>query len=357
MVMPYLSRLRPAESAPRLRPRPRSRFEPAPAFPIDGPAGASLGLSPPSPDSEPAEAEAESEPDPTGRHLAHPQVASPTVGGQEFPAVRVQDSAPGQAAGPRSRAPVRATPSADDDPARQHPVRPASAAVPPAPAAVTPPPPPRPAPSAQVGDRSGGTSIRPGAAEDPEDFRPARPGTDRGLAPARPNVTAGPAAEPEHAARNRALVPGDRAGPAGRLGGPAAPPPPPLPPPSLAGRPPRRVDQTRHADQVDQADQLALTPADRILAMARLLRDTDTAPSRAGLAGPSADPRQALAGRVLDQPAPAPPDVTVTIGRIEVKMPAPEPAPGRREPGGPGRRVPSLEDYLASRTRARGRPG
>ena len=49
MVTPYLSRLRPAESGPRLHPRPRSRFEPAPTLPIDGLAASTLGLTIPAP--------------------------------------------------------------------------------------------------------------------------------------------------------------------------------------------------------------------------------------------------------------------------------------------------------------------
>src|SRR5580658_2258795 len=72
MVAPYLSRLRPAESG--LRARPRSRFEPAPTLPIDGLAGAGFGLSPPPPDAALAEVEAEGEPDPSYRHPAGPPI-------------------------------------------------------------------------------------------------------------------------------------------------------------------------------------------------------------------------------------------------------------------------------------------
>jgi hypothetical protein len=358
MVMPYLSRIRPAESVPRLRPRPRSRFEPAPAFPVDGPAGASLRLSTPSPQGEPAEVEAEPGPDPTDRHAAGPRIAAVTVGDQQSPPAWIQDSAPGQTAGPRPRAAVRATRPVDNDPVHPHTLRGQDTAVLPALAGVPPAPPPRPAPPVQAGAPSDGTGIRPGAASGRADFSPARPGTDRGLAPAPPSATARAAVEPEHTPRNPALVPGGRVDPAGRPGAPPAPSPPPLRPPSSLAERPRHADQTRHADRADPAGQLGLSPADRIQAMARWLRDADTAPSRAGQAGPPADRRQALAGPHPDQPAAAaPPDVTVTIGRIEVKMPGPEPAPARREPGGPGRRVPSLDDYLTSRTRARGRPG
>ena len=292
MVTPYLSRLRPAESAPRLRPRPRSRFEPAPAFPIDGPAGASLGLSPPSPQAEPAEVEAESEPDPTDQHPAGLRIAAVTVGDQEFPLVRAQDSAPGQAAGPRPWAAVRATRPADDDQVHLHPVRPAGTAVPPAPPA----PPPRPAPPAQMGAPSDGTSIRPGAAGDRADFRPARPGTDRGLA-------AGPAERHrpcDGRAGARSAGPGRRSRRSRRyrraarraaraLAAPAATA-------ALAGRAaaaPRGPDAPRGPGRPGGP---ARAPADRVQAMARWLRDADTAPSRGSLAGAIGRPASGAGG-------------------------------------------------------------
>jgi len=351
MVAPYLSRLRPAESGPRLRPRPRSRFEPAPTLPIDGLAGASLGLSPPPPDAGLAEMEAELEPDSPYRHPAGPPIASVTVGDQEIPPIRAEASAPGQGTGPRSTPTARPTPPGDKDPVHRHPVGPAGTAVPPPPAALTPGPPPRrPEPPAPVGARHGGIGTQPGPAGGREDFRPARPGADRRRTAAPPIATTGEAPAPRPGVQDRTLVPGGRASSAWRPGAPLAPPAPPSP----AERPPRYADEPRHADRPRQP---ADTPTDRVQEMARRLRDADTAPSRDGLAAPPAGPHRALPGRVLDQPAPAPQDVTVTIGRIEVKMPAAEPAPARREPGGARNQVPSLEDYLASRTRVKGRPG
>ena len=71
MVKPYLSRLRPAETGPRLHPRPRSRFEPARRFPIDGPAIGSLGLSLP-PESEAGAVGAEMESSQTRRTRTSP---------------------------------------------------------------------------------------------------------------------------------------------------------------------------------------------------------------------------------------------------------------------------------------------
>jgi hypothetical protein len=99
-------------------------------------------------------------------------------------------------------------------------------------------------------------------------------------------------------------------------------------------------------------------PADRVQAMARRLRDADAAAARPGAASPSIGPHPALSGRAWNWPGPTvDTEVTVTIGRIEVKAPAAAPVPARPQPGGPRRQVPSLGDYLESRTRARGRPG
>ena len=354
MVAPYLSRLRPAESG--LRPRPRSRFEPVRPLPIDGLATAGLGLSPPPPDAEGADVGAELELDPADQHPADPATALVTVGDQQLPPIQAEDSPPGQSAGPRSAPADRLTRPEANDPVHQHSVGPAGTAVPPPPAALTPGPAPRrPEPPAPLGAQSGGISIRPGPAGDREDFRPARPGACRWLTAASPIVTTGAEPGPRPAAQDRAPVPGGRASSAGRPGGTHAPPTP--PPSSPTARLPRYADETRHADRPGPAGQPADAPAERVQAVARRLRDADTALPREGLAAPPADPRQALPGRVLDQPAPAPPDVTVTIGRIEVKVPAAEPAPTRREPGGARNRMPGLEDYLASRTRVRGRPG
>ena len=84
--------------------------------------------------------------------------------------------------------------------------------------------------------------------------------------------------------------------------------------------------------------------------MARRLRDADPAAVH-----PPAVPSQGPLGGARQGPASAP-EVTVTIGRIEVKAPAAAAAPAPPRPGGSRRRVPSLDDYLESRTRGRGRP-
>jgi hypothetical protein len=352
MVAPYLSRLRvaesgpgsrPAGSGPSLRPRPRSRFEPAPALPIDGPAGASLGLSPPPvrPDAELAEVEADRELDPPHQQPADTVVRPVTVGAQEFRPARAEVP-PGQAAGPPSPPATRATPPADlgprQHPPHQQPVAPTSPAVPPPPAASPPGPPPRLAgPPAPAGAQPAMAISQPGPAGDRPG--PGRPGPARDLAPAPPIVATGAAPGLRHPAPDRVPAPGAGAG------RPSTPPPPPAGRPPPAERPPRRADE---------AIQAAGAPADRVQAMARWLRDADPAQLRVGPAPPPG-PHRASSGQA--QPVPAAPDVTVTIGRIEVKIPAAEPGPARRTPSGPERRVPSLADYLESRTRVRGRPG
>ena len=95
--------------------------------------------------------------------------------------------------------------------------------------------------------------------------------------------------------------------------------------------------------QLDSASHPADAPADRVRAMATWLHDLEAETATK----PSAGPRSTGMGA----------EVTVTIGRIEVKAPAANPAPARPQPSGARRRVPSLADYLESRTRARGRPG
>ena len=94
--------------------------------------------------------------------------------------------------------------------------------------------------------------------------------------------------------------------------------------------------------------------------MARWLGDADAAARAAATTGMPIGPPPALTpvDRVPGWPGPAAmhTDVTVTIGRIEVKAPVADPAPARPQSSGPRRRVPSLSDYLESRTRARGRP-
>ncbi|MGD0239886.1 MAG: hypothetical protein ABSB59_06095 [Streptosporangiaceae bacterium] len=353
MVTPYLSRLRPAEPGPRLRPRPRSRFEPAPTFPIDGPTGTSLGLDRPVPaEAEPGGTEAEFEQDPAYRRPAAPAAGPDTGGDQALPHVRLEAAPPGHAARPRSPRAAQAVPPADDgrrdNPADRHvahhrPAGPEDGPPPPAPDGPAPgAPPPRLAPvrpAAAVGVWPAGPSVQP--AGEPAELRRIRPED----APGTVSVTPGPGREPRQA-------PPDRAPAAAGRPGPGALPAPPFPP---AERPSNRADR---ASRADQAGQPAGTPSDHVQAMARWLRDAAPAPARAEVTMPPGSPRYVPPARVPDRPAPAASsDVTVTIGRIEVKMPAAEPAPGRRSPAEPGRRVPSLGDYLESRTRARGRPG
>jgi hypothetical protein len=94
---------------------------------------------------------------------------------------------------------------------------------------------------------------------------------------------------------------------------------------------------------------------DRVQAMARWLGDA----GGAATTGPAIGRQPTLApvdwGPNWPSPAAGRTDVTVTIGRIEVKAPAPDPAPTRPQSSRPRQRVPSLSDYLESRTRARGR--
>ncbi len=157
----------------------------------------------------------------------------------------------------------------------------------------------------------------------------ARSSATRGAAPW--SATQQPAPWPRHAPPEQAPPLGDRAG---RRRGAEPIPSEPAPPERLPLAPHRHLDR---------ASNPADAPADRVQAMARWLRDVDAETA----AKPSISPRSAA----MD------PEVTVTIGRIEVKAPAANPAPAGPQPGGPRRRVPSLGDYLESRTRVRGRPG
>ena len=253
MVTPYLSRLRPAEPGPRLRPRPRSRFEPAPALPIDGPAIGSLGLSlPPASDAEAAGAEIELEPDTPYPHLAGPAVAA-TPGDQGLPPVRT--AAPGpddagrgtrtrraaRAAGRRCRAPLDARARRCQPPARAGEPALASPRCEPAPAGNEQDAPPGLAaarrPAAGRGTRTGPQreSRRAAAAEPSRGHRAAgcsrRAGEQRGGLPADPwrrcrsaaiapgTVERHPrsAPQPEHAPPER-LPPGRAATWTGRAG-------------------------------------------------------------------------------------------------------------------------------------------
>jgi DNA polymerase III subunit gamma/tau len=354
MVKPYLSRLSPAESGPRLRPRPRSRFEPAPRLPIDGP----LIAGGPAWAAEAAGPQIDLEPDGPYPYPAGPAAAP---GGQAPPPPRAAAPPPGQQ--DAERALMRAA-GADGPPPGRRP-RPAAA-----PAGET----PRPAPE---GSEAG--------------FR-AAPGEDPGRrerAPAPWNASRRSAPQPPRTPPGHEPVAGDLASPDGRAGAPPARPEPapaqrlpappehhvPAPRPRQAPVPRRHPDQTSlpaHPPQIrpsepDYAELPAVprpapwadAPADRVQAMARWLRDADAAAGRAeAAAGLSPGPRLAPAppGHGPGRPA-VHTEVSVTIERIEIKAPAADPAPARPPSSGPRRRAPSLEDYLESRTRARGRPG
>jgi len=370
MVKPYLSRLRPAETGRRLRPRARSQFEPAPTFPVDGPSIGSLGLSlPPTGDAETADVEIELDQDPSFPHPAGPAVAAATPGDRGLPVARTatperaapdEERAPTHAAGaarPPRRGPAPAAPAIgdtehDQDLSSPPPAGPAVAGtagaqgLPPARTAVPEraPRPPRPSPTSAAAPASERGHRAP--AGDEGDFRPVpAEAAGREHAPVPWSAIRRAAPQPRQAPPDQPLVPG--ASP-GSLGAPATPPeaaPAEHPPPA----PHRHVDRmSRSADG----------PADRVQAIARWLRDADAAAARLGAASPSTGPRPAPSGRARNWPGPTvDTEVTVTIGRIEVKAPAAAPAPARTQPGGPRRRVPSLGDYLESRTRVRGRLG
>jgi DNA polymerase III subunit gamma/tau len=395
MVKPYLSRLRPAETGPRLHPRPRSRFEPAPALPIDGPAIGSLGLSlPPESEAGAVGAEMELEPDTPYPYLAGSAVAA-TPGNQSLPPVRI--AAPGPDTRDEERPPARAARA--DEPPRPSPsaatTAPAGASRRPALAspalaspalaspalagneqdapsglAAAPEPdtrddegaptrsaradgPPLRSPSAAA-TASAGASRRPTLASNEEDSRQARrEGAVSGdRAPAPWSATRVSAPQPERAPPER-LPPGRH----GHLDRASRETPAQVP----TGRPDDAEPPTRRLREPAIG-----APADRVQAMARWLRDADTSPVRAEAmtsspAGPQlmpAPPGHGLgrAGSGRPGSAAAHTEVTVTIGRIEVKAPAADPAPTRPRPSGQ-RRAPSLDDYLESRTRARGRLG
>jgi hypothetical protein len=359
MVTPYLSRLRPAESGPRLRPRPRSRFEPAPALPIDGPAIAIPGLSLPAPlDPGPAGAEIEFE-----RAAPHPSLAGSAV---LAAAPGEQEVLPARAA-----APGPAPRDAEGEPPRTR-----RAAVPPH------------GPSPDI--TPSGQSPRPVPVSSEEDVRPPpAEGAGRGEHTQAPwSIRPRSAPQPQSAPPDQAPVSGDRAGRDGRPGAQPAPavslpaPERPLPAPRRhldrtgqeaqalqkpAGRP---GDAALPGQRPDDAVVRAMrrpeppgdAPAERVQAMAGRLREADAAAARTGAAArPPAGPQLAPAppARVPGRPGQAEvhTEITVTIGRIEVKTPAAVPMSGRPQSSGSRRRPPSLDDYLEARTRARSSPG
>jgi hypothetical protein len=353
MVTPYLSRLRPPEHGPRMHPRDRSRFEPARTFPVDGPPAGSLGLGlPPVADAETAGVEIELGQDPSsqapagqaqpaatpgGRGLtpartAVPERAAPDTGRPPAPAANVTALAGRGPAPGRGLAPAGPPAGYQDPPSAPasgpaQPARAGARALPPAGTAV---PGPRPGPAQAAAVTEHGHLAPQG---DAGDFRPPT------AAIAGREYDQAPWGATRRAPLDLPVFRASRERPA-----PLATPPEAAP----AEDPPRVPD--RPADRMSRP---AEDPADRVQAMARWLRDADPAAAR-----PSAGPPPGPPGGTRHGPGPAADtEVTVTIGRIEVKAPAAAPVPSPPQPGGPRRRVPSLDDYLESRTRARGRPG
>lgn len=361
MVTPYLSRLRPAEHGPGLHPRDRSRFEPARTFPVDGPSIGSLGLAlPPAVDAETADVGIELGQDPLSQPLAEQALPGQALPDQALPAAMpgnrgltpARIAGPGRAAPDITRAP--AYPANVAAPAGREPVPGRGPTAPPAGYRDLPSPPvpglaqaaiagarelppartaepgpwPGPVPAATITDHSNRAPQG-----DARDFRP------RLAAVAGQEHDQAPGDATRRAPLDQPVLRGSRE----RPGPPAAPPEA-----APAEYPSRRPD--RDGNRISRP---AEDPADRVQAMARWLRDADpvgTRPPAAPPAGPPSGTRHAP-GSTADT------EVTVTIGRIEVKAPAAAPAPAPPQPGGPRRRVPSLDDYLESRTRARGRPG
>jgi hypothetical protein len=333
MVMPYLSRLRP--TATGLRPRPRSRFEPSPALPIDGPALGSNDLTgPPTSGAEPVDADTEFEPgephQPRPESVSLAESASLAEPAPPAESVLAATSPDRQDAAPvRTEAREPETRGAQQPPAY------------PATAAQSPPPKPRPPAESVAGisRHPAQSADAPVAAVDHE-AHAARSITTRGPATTRQGS---PERDPGEPPSRRAESPPIRAS-----HDPAPAPVPAEPPPQPEDVPPPPADGPEY-------------PPGRVPAIARWLGDGD---ARVDLA--TIEPAQRPAP--LPQP-PAPPpvppsshnsahtDVSVTIGRIEVRAPATDAAPARRQASGPRRRPPSLDDYLASRTRARGRGG
>jgi hypothetical protein len=363
-VKPYLSRLLPAEPGPRLHPRPRSRFEPAPTLPIDGPVIASLGLSfPPTWDAEPAGAEIEVErdtPDPSPPRLA---VAAATPGEQGPPPVPT--TAPEPDPQDEERAPTHAARADRSAPRTRPPTT--------APAGNS----RRQAPESNdvdfptsPGERAGPPDHAPAA---PSPARRSVPPTQRTL-PDQPPVFGGlasPGAEPappEPApAQHPRPTPQQGLSPMPPPGAPAPPRQSPTPTPhrhpdltsqeaqarQMAPRPPDDVEVPAAHGLHPPSD----APDDHVNTMARRLREANAA-----FAGIEATAKRSTGPQLAPPPVRVPTQsagdtkVTVTIGRIEVKAPAADPTPARSPSRGPRRQAPTLADYLASRTRATGRP-
>jgi len=336
-MTPYLSRLRPADRGPRLRPRPRSTFEPAPLLPIDGPpisqpeAGVPASW---------ATAGAEIELD---HETPYPHPASPAVA----------------ATSPGDQAP-RPLPTAVAQPAGRDADRPAKPAATSADAPINTS---RPASSSHQTERHSDADDSP--------WLPGKVG--RAQAPWSITRHPSPPADEPRLPSDRSTLHVEPAPPASMpLKLPSATPqqaPPPVPPPGPAVGPPaphRKSDKPVQRAEVpasppEEVGPAAASPltgaaAPRVPAMAQQFREADTGVIRDhGTTKPPNNTRPAAAPsvRVSSQPA-ASTELTVTIGRIEVKATAPDPTPPRAPSSGPRRRPPSLDDYLAARARARG---
>ena len=393
MVKPYLSRLRPAETGPRLHPRPRSRFEPALALP-DRRAG----------DREPrpefaAGIGGRGRRRGDGARARHAVPVPRRFGGggytwQPVPPARPDRGArtghAGRGTSTRSRRESRRAAAAEPlccDHRTRRCQPPALRWRAPrwraprwrAPRWRATSRTPRRASPQRPSRTRGTTKAHPPAAREPTGRRCGAPRRGHRVRRCQPPADAGEQrgglpAGPSRRCRQRRSRPGAvecharLCAPAGAraAGTPAAGTSRPLGPgkPGNAaqvptGRPDDAEPPTRRLREPAIG-----APADRVQAMARWLRDADTSPVRAeAMTSSPASPADAGATGPRPGPSPAPPgsaaahtEVTVTIGRIEVKAPAADPAPTRPRPSGQ-RRAPSLDDYLESRTRARGRLG
>ena len=246
MVTPYLSRLRPAESGPRLHPRPRSRFEPAPTLPIDGPAVGAHGVTIPAAlDAEAAGAGAIGAEIGSGAHPPGPQPVAPPAAPAEAagqapppagtaaprPDVRDEESRPMAPAGPGGLAGA-AGPAGLNGPAGTAGLPPGSfppGTVPAGEVALTRPALTRPAPGPDPGGRR---RLAPAGHAADAGPVPAEEAIGRGHAAAPWSVTRGPS--PRSAPSAPAPVFSGHTAPGGLPGAEPAPPGPmppgPMPP-------------------------------------------------------------------------------------------------------------------------------
>ncbi|BDB45518.1 MULTISPECIES: hypothetical protein [Mycobacterium] len=320
MVMPYISRLRPTTG---LRPRPRSRFEPPPALPIDGPAsnGHAL-LGPPAPDIEPVTPETEFEPEQWSPAESDPAAAEPVAEPMVAPT------------NPAVEGSALVRPPAHEPDPNHHLVAPS--------AKTLEPPPRRPAAA------PGASAAEPVAVANQPVRAPVAAVRPPATAPPHANAAAPPDAKPAQVTE-----------PAPSNGSPPPIEPPRQSRPAEAHRPAPTPQPYPGPPEAAPTETGPEGPSDNVPALARWQGDL-----RVDLATTEPPQHQRPVHASLPAPPPAVPpsghhpahtDVSVTIGRIEVRAPAADAAPTPRQPAGPRRRPPTLDDYLASRTRARGR--